>query len=131
MSSYLNTSMAEICKWVEQAIGPQAMDKRERVFRLLEEAVELFQAEGMTAEQATKVVAFVFAKPVGDPTLEAGGVFCTFLAYCGSAGFDPAEILEIDLFRMRNSVAAERIPRIRKKVEAGISLVRFNTPEAK
>lgn len=106
-----------VLKWVGETFGERSLAPLERVLRVLEEAVELAQAEGMTLDRARAVVDYVFNKPPGDPSQEVGGLGVTLLAYCASRGFsaDAAEelerrrVLDIDpeYFRARHNVKAD------------------------
>jgi hypothetical protein len=68
--------------WVETRFGRDCLeDGVERALRVLEEASELAQAEGVPEEQARRVCGAIYAKPVGDPDQEAAGVFVTLLGW--------------------------------------------------
>lgn len=69
----------------------------ERVTRLLEEAIELAQSEGLLLDDARRLMEHVYQKPPGDAFQEVGGVGITLLVYCGSRGFsaDRAELSEL------------------------------------
>lgn len=55
-------------QWASDTFGDAAVTNLpERVTRVLEEAIELAQAEGVSEGAAHKLVAHVFAKPAGDP----------------------------------------------------------------
>ena len=85
--------------------------------RLLEEAVELAQAEGVPLDRALATVEHVYLKPAGKPEQEAGGVGVTLLAYCAARGIsaDAEEareferVLDIDpaYFRARHNIKAD------------------------
>jgi len=75
-----------ISNWVRTRIGPEHMHPRERAMRLLEEAVELAQAEGITADQAHRQIEHVYARPVGRHYLEAAGVAVCLFAWCAARG---------------------------------------------
>ncbi len=70
--------------WVVNRIGEDHMQPRERAMRLLEEAIELAQAEGITERQVLNQVYHIFSRPAGEPTQEAGGVAVCLLAWCAS-----------------------------------------------
>lgn len=64
--------------WVLRCFGPDvAGDKVERNHRFLEEALELVQSFGCTADEAHQLVDYVFGRPIGEPVQEAGGVMVT------------------------------------------------------
>jgi hypothetical protein len=73
-----------ILTWVHQAFGVDGVEQR--ALRMLEEAVELYQAAGGNAAQAGKLVAFVFARPVGELAQEIGGLGLTLEALAETAG---------------------------------------------
>ncbi len=68
--------------WVVNRIGEDHMQPRERAMRLLEEAIELAQAEGISGDQARQQVAYVYGRPLGNAYQEAGGVAVCLLAWC-------------------------------------------------
>lgn len=70
--------------WVITRIGKAHMQSRERAIRLLEESIELAQAEGITAEQVSKQSAHVFSRPPGTPRQEAAGVAVCLLGWCAA-----------------------------------------------
>ncbi len=81
-------------KWVIQAFGEgHANSIPQRGVRLLEEAIEAYQASGCTAEMAHRLVDHVFSKPPGDLLQEIGGVGTTLLALAGACG-ESADYLE-------------------------------------
>lgn len=108
---------SEVGTWILRCFGwDVAMNRRERVSRLLEEAVELAQAENLPIAEADRILRHVYAKPPGDPAQEVGGVSITLLGYCAAAGLsaDQCEYLELhrvlslppDHFRKRQNAKA-------------------------
>jgi NTP pyrophosphatase (non-canonical NTP hydrolase) len=71
-------------------------DPKNRAERLLEEAIEVSQAVGMTEARARELVSKVYARPAGRVEDEVGGVGLTLLALCASIGVsaDAAEAKE-------------------------------------
>ncbi|MFZ2996237.1 hypothetical protein [Sphingobium sp.] len=70
-------------KWMVEVFGEEiAMDPLERIMRFLEEALELAQAEGMTPAEVSRVVDYVYGRPVGETSQEVGGVMVTLAAFC-------------------------------------------------
>ncbi|MES0134542.1 hypothetical protein NKJ88_06200 [Mesorhizobium sp. M0016] len=57
-----------------------------RVYRFLEEALELAQAMEVTRWQAFKLLWYVFRRPVGDVTQELGGVVFTLVGVANALG---------------------------------------------
>ena len=81
-----------IARWAEQAFGrEQATSLPQRGLRLLEEAIEAFQASGGDEAMAHKLVAFVFARPPGTVGQELGGVAVTALLLAAAAGLSADE----------------------------------------
>lgn len=84
--------------------------------RLLEEAIELAQAEGITADQVARQAEHVFARPSGAPQQEAAGVAVCLLGWCASTGnrlldLAVAEIERIEakpIDQIRGSVARKQ-----------------------
>lgn len=85
--------------WVRGTFGRTTTKERAR--RLLEEALELAQAEGLEARDAIDLADYVFAKPAGDIRREAGGVGLTLLAYCDSVGLSAEACEALELERVR------------------------------
>lgn len=77
---------ARVAEWVNTRIGPEHMHPRERAMRLLEEAVELAQAEGIAYDQVDRQVAHVYSRPAGEPAQEAAGVAVCLLGWCAATG---------------------------------------------
>lgn len=82
--------------WAFRCFGlTAASDPRHRGLRMLEEAIELFQAVDGDAGQAHALVDHVFARPRGEPVQELGGLGVTVLALAAALGFD-ADVAEQD-----------------------------------
>lgn len=99
-----------VAEWMLKCFTPEiAADKVERNDRFLEEALELTQASGYTADRAHALVDYVFGRPQGDINQEVGGVMVTLAAHCAAHGvsldasawteleriYDPAMIVKI------------------------------------
>lgn len=88
-----------VSTWCAAAFGPEhAASIPQRAVRLLEEAIEAYQACGCDPEMAHRLVDHVFAHPAGVLSQELGGVGVTTLALAEAAGLsaDTAESLEIE-----------------------------------
>ena len=75
-----------VANWVESRIGKSHMQSKERAMRLLEEAIELAQAEGIDSEMTHCQVDHVFGRPAGFSRQEAAGVAVCLLGWCASTG---------------------------------------------
>lgn len=88
-----------MCEWARVAFGASEVDNLpQRALRLLEEAVELFQACGGDPAMAHKLVDFVFERPAGLVGQELGGVaVCTLvLAEVAGCSADGEEVRECE-----------------------------------
>lgn len=88
-----------ILSWAQMAFGrEEATGIPQRGLRLLEEAIEAFQACGGDEALAHKLVTFVFEREPGKIGQELGGVAVTTLALAAAAGLsaDEEECREIN-----------------------------------
>ena len=98
-----------INEWMQGCFGPDiSADVMERNHRFLEEALELVQSRGCTAEEAHMLVDYVFNRPVGDPHQEVGGVMVTLAALCNAARLDMDRAAEEELSRCWTKIEAIR-----------------------
>lgn len=116
-----NARQATTLDWVRATFGEVATETPERIRRLLEEAVELAQAEGLTVEETRAVVEYVYQKSPGSPAQEVGGVGLTLLAYCQSKGLDADAEEQRELDRVLAVDPAHFRARHNKKADAGIA----------
>lgn len=95
--------------WLLACFGEEiASDKVERNHRFLEEALELVQSIGCTAEEAHQLVDYVFGREVGETNQEIGGVMVTLAALCLANGESMSEAGEKELARIWTKVEAIR-----------------------
>ena len=88
-------------EWAEKAFGAgQAASCAQRAVRLLEEAIELYQAAGCEPEMAHKLVDFVFSRPVGKVDQELGAVGVTALLFAEAAGLSADEVERTEMVRV-------------------------------
>ena len=109
-----------VTDWCRRAFGAESQEDRgKRVLRFLEEAIELYQAEGGDPDQARALLDRVYARPAGDPRGEVGGVQVTLLSYCSAAGLcaDECEAAEIERVLARPVDEVRR--RYKDKTQAG------------
>jgi hypothetical protein len=100
----------EVQQWVDACFGPEiALDTVERNHRFLEEALELVQACGCAAEDAHKLVDYVFARPVGEKSQESGGVSVTHAALCSAQFLDMDACAHKELNRINTPGTIEKI----------------------
>jgi hypothetical protein len=89
---------AMLVSWAERAFGRvEATSVPQRGLRLLEEAIEAFQACGGDEAIAHKLVSFVFGRPPGTVGQELGGVAVTVLLLAAAAGLSADECWQGEL----------------------------------
>lgn len=95
------TFQARVQPWLMECFGPMiAGDREERNHRFLEEALELVQACGATANEVHQLVDYVYGRPVGEPEQEVGGVMVTLAALCLANDLDMHQSAETELARI-------------------------------
>ncbi|WP_218179140.1 hypothetical protein [Pseudomonas gingeri] len=91
--------------WMLACFGEMiAGDREERNHRFLEEALELVQSLGATADEAHQLVDYVYGRPVGEPGQEVGGVMVTLAALCQANSLDMHQQAETELARIWTKV---------------------------
>lgn len=92
-------------QWMSVCFGRAiTADQAERNYRFLEEALELVQSCGCTANEAHQLVDYVFGRPIGEKEQEVGGVTVTLAALCNAQNIDIAECSETELRRVWTKV---------------------------
>jgi hypothetical protein len=78
-----------VTKWMIACFGPDiSADRLERGDRLLEEVFELLQSGAYPRERISALEEYVWARDIGEPHQEVGGVMITLAAYCGAMSLD-------------------------------------------
>lgn len=109
-----------IAIWAAKAFGQiEATSLPQRGLRLLEEAVEAFQACGGAEAKAHELVTFVFARPPGGIGQELGGVAVTTLALAAAAGLSADEEESREIYRVLGKPLREFTERNAAKNAAG------------
>lgn len=109
-----------VADWVRTRIGPMAMHSGERAMRLLEEAAELAQAEGISEEMVMRQVGHVYGRPPGDPKQEAAGVAVTLLGWCASTGNTLIDIAQSEIDRIESKPIEQIRGSLARKGEADL-----------
>lgn len=101
---------AEVWDWMMRCFSDRtARSRRERAFRMLEEALELFQSLDCDVEDALRLVQYVYGRPVGVPEQEVGGLMMTLAALCGAAEVDLQKAAYNELWRVNTPEVLEKI----------------------
>lgn len=109
-----------VASWIRTRIGPGAIHPQERAMRLLEEAIELAQAEGISQDLVLKQVGYVFARSIGDPVQEAGGVAVCLLGWCAGRGTRLEDIMLRELHRIEAKPIHEIRGSLARKTDADL-----------
>ena len=116
------TRQNNVARWVESRFGPHVQnDRRERAMRVLEEAIELAQAIGISIFDAGKLVEHVYARPAGDADQELAGVGVTSLAMAQCLGIDLEEVIDLEIDRIFLLPPDHFKRRQQVKVDAGVA----------
>lgn len=124
-SGKLENFQTRVHQWVIECLGPDvAADKRERVHRFLEEALELVQAGGCSQAEAHQLVDYVFGRPAGEIKQELGGTMTTLAALAQTHGLDMRMAGEVELARMwqnKDAIRAKHATKSRSTPLPGFS----------
>lgn len=100
--------------------GGDAGFRAARARRFLEEAVELAQAIGVTAEEVTAIRDYVFGRSAGEPRQEIGGTMLTLNCLAQAVGVSVAEAEHAEWARVLAKPVTHFQQRDREKQHAGI-----------
>lgn len=107
---------SRVYPWLMECFGEMiAGDREERNHRFLEEALELVQSCDCTADEAHKLVNYVYGRAVGDPPQEVGGVMVTLAALCLANEMDMQKCGEVELSRITQPAMVEKIREKQKR----------------
>lgn len=118
----MNNYQREVSDWVIECMGQEVlMNKQERAYRFVEEAMELAQACGVSESEVLQLAYYVFDRPTGEVALEVGGVMNTLAAMCTA--------YHIDLYRA-GWAELERIsePSMMARIRAKHAAKKLRTP---
>jgi len=104
--------------WITACFGSgDSCSLRVRGWRFAEEAIELGQAIGITAEEHHRLVDYVHGRPAGDPAQEIGGVMLTLAGLATAAGLDVEQAAETELARVWRKIDVIRAKQAAKTVD--------------
>lgn len=113
----------KINHWVRSRFGDLIFEDRwERTMRVLEEALELAQAEGVSEDAARILTRRVFSRPVGVPSQEGAGVGVTLFAWAASRGIDIHKSMMEEVERIYAVPVEKFIEKQKEKARAGVAL---------
>lgn len=109
--------------WLVSRLGEQSLDRRERALRIVEEAVELAQAEGISQSQVIITSDRVYNRPVGEPAQEVGGLMVCVHGWIASTGENLDALTEREVSRIESVPAAVTRAKHDEKARAGTTVV--------
>lgn len=113
-----------IRQWIMDTYGVECLLSRsERAARVLEEALELAQAEGIDEAFANKILARAYARPTGDPRQEFAGIGVTLLAYATATGMDLDYEVGAEIQRVESLDKEKLRAKHQEKVRVGASTI--------
>ncbi len=99
--SWLRSATLQLGIWCASRFGIEAYtNRRERAARVLEEAIELAQAEGLPIGKAQRILEVVYSKPAGEPSQEAAGVMTTLMGWAASTSHDLERVTQAEIDRI-------------------------------
>lgn len=115
--------------FVQACFPGSIVEPVERGLRALEEMLELVQAVGVSQEQALRLVAYVYARPVGEVDQELGGAALTLSAVASAVGLDLGQCWEVELDRVLGCMDQVRAKHAVKKTQGIVAEQGAPTPE--
>lgn len=118
-----NTYQKRVGSWLEDCFGLDiAHNKIERIDRFIEEAIELAQSLGYSANRAHALVKYVFNRDIGEPNQELGGTLVTLASLSYAHGLSMADAGETELRRIMQSEIKAKIKAKQKTKPTGSAL---------
>lgn len=103
--------------WAYRCFGSgQMADPPTRCLRLVEEAAEVSQACGVSAEKLVEVINMVYARPPGSTNQELGGVMMTACLLSMTLNKDPDEVFDTELRRVLGKSTQHFAERNKEKI---------------
>ncbi len=121
---------ARALRWAVDMFGPVATHYDERALRLVEEAIELAQAESVSKDVMLRLVERVYSRPAGDAAAEVGAVALTLEMVAENRGLDVAQAAEAELQRVMSKTRAHFAERHAAKAALGIANLTPALPKA-
>lgn len=111
----------EFLAWAVQMFGPIALDRRERLARFMEEAIELAHAEEMPPQMIARIVDRVYTRPPGNTPKEIGQAQACLECFAESIGLSSDIEAKIEWGRVQTIPPDEWQRRHAAKVDLGIA----------
>jgi hypothetical protein len=108
-----------VFEWCVAAFGVDQANIAQRALRLLEEAIEVYQAAGGDPAMGHKLIDHMFAAPAGDLQQELGGVGVCVLALAAAVGCSADEVEQREVEWVTSKPLAHFAARNQAKIDAG------------
>ena len=89
-----------ILRWVKETFGTKALNSKERAARLVEEALEMGQACGLSVHEVDAIGNRVYQRPTGQYAQEIGSVQITLEALAEHLGYQVDQCADEELYRL-------------------------------
>lgn len=96
----MNTLAKLVLHWAHSTFGDIALNPVERTLRIVEEAVELAQADDCPKDKLHAIIERAYSRPKDEVYKEMGGLLATVYARCGLEGWDPDMVLSAEVTRI-------------------------------
>lgn len=117
----MSTRPKEFLAWAVDTFGPVALDRKEQLFRFLEEAIELAHAEAMPGWELQKIIDRVYDRPQGVVLKEIAQCYATIELYAESIGTSADMLAGQEFDRVRTISKEQWAARHKAKVDLGIA----------
>lgn len=112
-----------VLAWAVRTFGEVTKSTKERALRLVEEAIEVGQAAGLSRAIVERLVERVYARDPGDLRKELGGVGVTLMAFAESIGESAEELDRDEIERIFGIDPAVFQTKHASKIEAGVAVL--------
>lgn len=111
-----------VAHWIATRFGKANLEsKHERAMRLLEEAIEFAQAEGVSQRHCAALTNSVYGKPIGEGKREAAQVMVTLLAWAHNSNEEIIALAMKEIDRLHKLPMDKARGKHAIKVQAGLA----------
>jgi hypothetical protein len=107
--------------WAVEIFGPIANDRRERIRRFAEEALELVHAECLSLDELDRITHRIWSRPPGETLKEIGQAQACLETFAESIGVSSNTLADIEFERVQTIPKEEWQRRHAAKVKIGIA----------
>lgn len=97
------------------------LDRKERIRRFSEEALELMQSAGMDKAEVIRTMEHVYSRPAGELSQEVAGCGSTLMTLCEAHDYDFLRLVDEEVTRVESLPVEHFRAKHVIKVNAGIS----------